>query len=111
MMEQTIPKGNNPIPAKEWDVANVVFHYFKDEYRCASVKNNIWYHFERNRWVPNEKGTKLRYQISNRISRLYTSKAEYYGRLSVSLDDGEKDKKERYLKNAGSLCTISANLK
>lgn len=110
MIEQTIPK-NSKAPATEWDVANVVFHYFKDEFRCASVKNNIWYYFDRNRWVPNEKGTKLRYQVSNRISRLYTAKAEYYGRLSVSLTDEDKEKKERYLKHAGVLCTISSNLK
>ena len=34
--------------ATEWDVANVLYQYYKDDYRCGGVKHKTWYRFKQN---------------------------------------------------------------
>lgn len=94
----------------EWDIANVVYHYYKEEFRCASIKNNIWYHFKKHRWVENERGNKLRFEISNTISRIFTDKSTYYLKKSVDpdLDIKHQDLMKKY---AGIYSTIATNLR
>jgi len=94
----------------EWDIANVIYHYYKEEFRCASIKNNIWYHFNKHRWVENERGNKLRFQISNTISRIFTEKVDYYLKRSVDpeLDIKQQDIMKKY---AGVYSTIATNLR
>ena len=94
----------------EWDIANVIYHYYKEEFRCASIKNNIWYHFQKHRWVENERGNKLRFQISNTISRIFTEKVDYYLKRSVDpeLDIKQQDIMKKY---AGVYSTIATNLR
>jgi P4 family phage/plasmid primase-like protien len=56
------------------DVANVIFHYFKDCFVCADLKENLWYHFNEHhggKWEPTELGHKLRSKLSNEIVDLY----------------------------------------
>ena len=62
------------------DVANVIYHYFKDCFVCANIKDNTWFYFnEQNggKWEETEVGHELRSRLSNDIVDLY----EYYGRL------------------------------
>ena len=56
------------------DVANVIFHYFKDRFVCANIKENIWYYFNEHiggRWELTEQGHRLRSRLSNEIVDLY----------------------------------------
>ena len=55
----------------EWDIANVVYHFYKDKYRCASIKNNIWYEYIGHQWVEIDSGGSLRNNISKFLSRRY----------------------------------------
>jgi P4 family phage/plasmid primase-like protien len=56
------------------DVANVIYHYFKDCFVCANIKENVWYYFNEligGRWEVTEQGHKLRSRLSNEIVDLY----------------------------------------
>ena len=56
------------------DVANVIFHYFKDCFVCSNIRDNIWYFFNEwigGRWEMTEQGHKLRSRLSNEIVDLY----------------------------------------
>ena len=56
------------------DVANVIFHYFKDRFVCANIKDNLWYYFNEDiggRWEITEQGHRLRSRLSNEIVDLY----------------------------------------
>ena len=56
------------------DVANVIYHYFKDCFVCANIKENVWYYFNEligGRWELTEQGHKLRSRLSNEIVDLY----------------------------------------
>lgn len=46
----------------DYDIAMVICRMFKHKYRCASVKNHIWYEFRNHRWVSIEKGYTLFYE-------------------------------------------------
>jgi P4 family phage/plasmid primase-like protien len=58
----------------DFDIATVVYHYFKDQYVCSSVKSNIWYEYIGNRWLEIDSGTTLRKRISTEIRELYNKK-------------------------------------
>jgi P4 family phage/plasmid primase-like protien len=99
--------------ATEWDIANVLYQLYKDEYRCANLKKNIWYQFKNNRWREIDSGTTLRYNISKTLSRIYSNKSDKWMHiLSESEGNGvEKDKQESYRKKAVNYSDISSNLK
>lgn len=94
----------------EWDVANVLYYYYKDTFRCGSLKRREWYMFKKHRWEENDSGNSIRYKMSNTLSRLYTKKSGEYGKLSIDkeLDAEESDR----LKTISStLSTIAINLR
>lgn len=60
----------------DYDLAKLLYHYYKDEYICVSVKNNIWFVYRNHRWVENDSGTSLRRGISENIRKLYQNMVE-----------------------------------
>ena len=58
--------------ATEFDIANVLYHMFKDRFVCASIKNNIWYEWKSMCWIENDSGNTLRLHISKQLHDLYT---------------------------------------
>ena len=60
------------------DVANVIYHYYKEEFVCDEIKNNSWYYFNKlngGKWEETEAGHILRTKLSGEIVDLYN----YYG--------------------------------
>jgi hypothetical protein len=58
----------------EWDLANVLFQIYKDKFICASIKNNIWYEFDHQRWKEIDSGNTLRLLISKQMHDIYVKK-------------------------------------
>lgn len=58
----------------DFDLAMVLHHMYKDEFKCVSVKNNIWYHYKGNRWEEVDSGTYLRKKISVELRDVYRRK-------------------------------------
>lgn len=61
---------------KEYDFAMVLYHMFKNEYRCASVKNNTWYVFDKHRWHEIDSGNTVRHSISHDLRPVYIQKMD-----------------------------------
>lgn len=97
--------------ATEWDIANVLYQLYKDEYRCANLKKNKWYHFKNHRWVEIDSGTTLRYNISKTLARIYSYKSEMCMNIVASSQDLDSDKLEGFRKKGGKYSEISSNLK
>ena len=60
------------------DVANVIYHYFKDCFVCANIKDSSWFYFNERKggkWEETEMGHELRKRLSNDIVDVYN----YYG--------------------------------
>jgi P4 family phage/plasmid primase-like protien len=81
----------------DWDIASVLYQMKKDQFVCASVKANEWYHFRAHRWVEIDSGTSLRTAISTELRQLYGTKAQQLTESLGSLED-EDDPKYKYLK-------------
>lgn len=80
-LRQTGPGDQKPTQA-EFDLASVLHSMFADKYVCASIKNNIWYEYEGNRWHEVDSGSPLRMKISQDMHELYVNRVvENMGRL------------------------------
>ena len=60
----------------DFDLATVLYHIFKDQYVCTSVKSNIWFEYSNNRWREIDSGTTLRKAISTTMRTLFQNKSE-----------------------------------
>ena len=70
------------------DVANVIYHYFKDCFVCANIKDNTWFHFNENRggkWEETEMGHELRSRLSYDIVDVFNYYAKIYSDRAKAL--------------------------
>jgi P4 family phage/plasmid primase-like protien len=95
----------------EWDVANVLYQIYKDEYKCANMKNKVWYQFKHHRWVEIDSGSTLRYNISKTLSRIYGVKADEFLHQSGMIGEQNPELSERYRKIASKYGEVSSQLK
>ena len=76
------------------DVANVIYHYFKDCFVCSNIKDNTWFYFnEQNggKWEETELGHILRKRLSNEIVGLYDHYGNKYKTKSQELSIEDED--------------------
>ena len=70
------------------DVANVIFHYFKDCFVCANIKDSTWFYFDENRggkWEETEVGHELRSRLSYDIVDVFNYYAKIYSDRAKAL--------------------------
>jgi len=63
------------------DVANVIYHYFKDCFVCSNIKDSSWYYFNERKggkWEETEMGHELRKRLSNDIVDVYNHYGSVY---------------------------------
>jgi P4 family phage/plasmid primase-like protien len=76
------------------DVANLIYHYFKDEFVCGNIRENAWYYFNKQtggKWETTEMGHILRSKLSNEIAELF----DYYGNDYKSKKEEDDDNHDR----------------
>ena len=73
-IHQTICNETTNDASTDVDLATVLYTIFKDRFVCVSVKDNLWYEFEKNRWVECDQGNSLRALISKDMHDIYTKK-------------------------------------
>jgi P4 family phage/plasmid primase-like protien len=99
-------KGNTKSGCGDFDLARVLYHMFKDEYVCTSIKSGVWYQYKNNRWSEIDQGVTLRKHISTSLRELYAAKGQTSipvitrdddeAEVNVDTDtDAEKDYKDR----------------
>ena len=59
----------------DFDIAKVLYHLYKDEYVCVSIRGNIWYRYINHKWHEIDSGTSLRKCISEVLRVIYCKKA------------------------------------
>ena len=82
--------------ASDWDIARVLYQLKKDHFICASVRNNLWYHFKKHRWVSIDSGTSLRVTMSTELRQIYGKKAQQLNDAKTALES-EEDPKYKFL--------------
>lgn len=72
------------------DVANVIYHYFKDSFICSELRSKTWYYFNEfngGKWEETEQGHILRSKLSSEIVDLY----EHFARMFKEKAQSEYD--------------------
>lgn len=97
----------------EFDLAVVLYHLYKDQYVCVSVKNSVWYMYKKHRWVEIDSGTTLRKSISNEMRDLYYGKMKEIS-AKISMEENSTEPKEDIVKiykaQMGKLADIVSRL-
>jgi P4 family phage/plasmid primase-like protien len=55
----------------DYDLANVLYHLYKESFVCSHIKENKWYEFVNNRWIEIDSGHSLRSKISVDMHEIY----------------------------------------
>lgn len=76
----------------DFDLAVVLYHLYKDEFVCVSVKANIWYTYKKHRWEEIDSGTTLRKAISMELRDIYRRK------VSKIMDQQTQEQNEEAVK-------------
>ena len=94
----------------EFDIAQVLYHKYKDKYVCVSYeKKGIWYVFKNHRWEP-DRGLSLRLAISKDIHNLYSIRRTNLENEYLHYDQGD-DRADFIKKKLKSLSDIMLKLK
>jgi P4 family phage/plasmid primase-like protien len=62
--------------ATEYDVAQVIFAKYRDEFKCANFKSNDWYHYIGHIWRNTDNGVELQRRLSSDIVKLFRDKEQ-----------------------------------
>jgi P4 family phage/plasmid primase-like protien len=55
----------------DFDIAKVLHLLYREEFVLAAHERKKWFRFKQNRWFPSEKGSSLRLELSNTVSKIY----------------------------------------
>ena len=73
------------------DVARVIYHMYRYNFKCASIKKNIWYEFQGDRWRVVDMGYTLENKISDELPVEIFKTMQLQKDKTTSLDQYERD--------------------
>jgi len=94
----------------QWDIARLVYAYYKDKYRCTNADSQLWYEFKNHKWLLINKGASLRYKISERIACDFADKASELIIKATSVAD-DVDDHAKYKKQGQAYTRIGLDLR
>ena len=96
----------------DWDFGQVLYHMYKDNFTCVSIKRDIWYIYIKHKWEENEGGTNLRMAISKELHNIYFNKMiEISTYLGSGAIDATSDKRTALETKCKKITMICNNLK
>lgn len=94
----------------EFDIATVMHRIYHNDFRCASIKDRLWYQYTGHYWKKIDEGTTLRMQISQYLSPLYREEVNKFQSMLMSMEEGD-EAYDRVKKKAGKFNNIAIMLK
>ena len=101
-IEQTLDKHT------EFDLANVLYQIYKDQFVCVSIKNNVWYEYSNYKWNEIDSGNTLRLLISKKMHDIYMKKVQELVEEILKLDnnDPKSDLYRNRSNRLGEICVL-----
>tara|TARA_B100000902_G_scaffold307200_1_gene296049 strand:+ start:1519 stop:4302 length:2784 start_codon:yes stop_codon:yes gene_type:complete len=101
-IEQTLEKHT------EFDLANVLYQIYKDQFVCVSIKNNVWYEYSNYKWNEIDSGNTLRLLISKKMHDIYMKKVQELVEEILKLDnnDPKSDLYRNRSNRLGEICVL-----
>ena len=85
-----------------YDIAKVICEMYRHQFRCISMKKNVWYEFQNHRWVLIEDGYTLNNIISEELTVEFLHLNKLYVSEAITKVGGDRDlcnkKSEKILK-------------
>ncbi len=97
------------ISRSDYDLAEVVYHMFKYDYKCSSIKDNRWYQFRNHRWEEIDSAYTLRYHLSTDVVNEFCKVINEFTNRAIEEIDPEE--KQRYQDKAGKFMKVVNELK
>lgn len=92
-----------------YDLAKVIYHYFKNDYICVDLNKNTWYQCNNNKWKKCDGAYTLNIRISSELSPIYVKQAIYFYDKKEKCNDYLEE--ERYQNYASKFMILSDKLK
>ena len=74
----------------EYDMAKLLYELYKDQFICASIKDNVWYEFIDHRWNIIDSGNTLRLKLSTELHDLFRNKIKDIEKQIYSVKNNEQ---------------------
>jgi P4 family phage/plasmid primase-like protien len=98
------------ISGLDYDIGMVIVRMFKHRYRCANIRNNLWYEYRDHRWREQEKAYKLFYQdIPTLVFDQYTQHITHLEHSTIGMED--QNERDLIIKNCDTFRKIRAKFK
>jgi len=79
---------------EHYEIANILYNEYADEFVCADVANNVWYRFYENYWHELDDAVELRRLIVNNLAAKFKERANMHFKKGLEQeDDGNENKK------------------
>jgi P4 family phage/plasmid primase-like protien len=75
----------------EYDIAKVIYELYKFNFKCSSINHNIWFEFQKHRWVEIERGNTLGIKISEELTKEFAFLSAYYLGKCATATGKERD--------------------
>ncbi|AYV81208.1 MAG: D5-like helicase-primase [Harvfovirus sp.] len=86
------------------DIAKVVYEFYKFSYRCANIAKNVWYEFQKHRWVVIDSGYTLANKLSDEVTKEFAKLAsQYFAEFAQKQSQGGAKKDDLMDKGKGIL--------
>ncbi len=78
------------LTATHYDVAKAFYEIFKNDYRCASIKDKLWYEFIGHKWIRIQNGHTIYNKLNEDMCNKYANMAAAYAtKASMTSNDGK----------------------
>jgi P4 family phage/plasmid primase-like protien len=97
----------------EYDLAKIMYQWYKDQYVCVSIQNKCWFEYKNQRWQETDSGTTLRGLISefNGVYGVFKRKLKILQDEISELPDGNDEQRDMLEKRLQKICNIMIDLK
>jgi P4 family phage/plasmid primase-like protien len=92
----------------DFDVATIIYEYYKHEFVCASIAKKTWFQFYNHKWNRIEDGYGLSLKISREMPKEF---AKLYSLYMSKSSDAQYQEKDSFMKKAKEIHTVIINLK
>ena len=90
----------------EYDLANTLYHMYKSQFVCASIKDKLWYEFTNNKWVITDSAASLRMKISTEMFNKYSDKVFNFQLKANSMQNNIADNQQNAINKPDNLNPI-----
>jgi P4 family phage/plasmid primase-like protien len=97
------------ITKTDYDLAKVVYHMFKYDYICSSIKDNRWYQFRNHRWEEIDSAYTLRHHLSTDVVNEFMKLMNDFTNQAIQETDPEE--KQRFQDKAAKFMKVIIELK